>query len=351
MRSKVMSFAKKGILVMVLAANLIGCSKTVAVENYSTTVVATFGGEPIYLNEPMLILRETQLYYEMQVSLIMNVDITNMWNLEKAMIADIKEFSMASILQTKILIANAETLGVALTEIEVEQVKNAIEDFKDNLAEELYEAIGFTDEALEKYYMENALANKVYLEIVKDVDKNLTEEEIRQADFKTIKVPTDIGRENADTLFERVKSGEEMEDVAAEFDLVVEDLTFGSEMTEDIWNVAGALEIGEFGFVENEEYYYILNCMETNNEAAKESRRATIIEERETELFKVEYAQLREAAPEFVLDKKIWNGVNFNKNLYNPVVAEETISETSSEDNVPETSEEESVSETSITDN
>jgi|GEM_PF-6935818 len=354
MRSKLIAFAKKGILVMVLAANLMGCAKTVAVENYSTTVVATFGGTPIYLNEPMLALRETQLYYEMQASAIANMDITTMWNYEKVMIADIKEFSIAAVLQTKILISNAESFGVALTETEVEQVKKAMENFKDNVAKELYDAIGFTDEALEQYYMENALANKVYLEMVKDVDKNVSEEDMRQADFKIITIPEDVGREKVDIIFERVKSGEEMETVAEEFKEVnvnVDDLTFGNEIAEVMWEVAGTLEIGEFGFVEDEGYYYILNCIETNNEIAKELRKTAIIEERELELFKVEYVPLREAAPEFVVDKQIWNGVNFNKNLYKPIVAEETISETLSEDDIPETASEESVSETSITGN
>lgn len=89
--------------------------------------------------------------------------------------------------QTKALCKYAAENNITLSQEELDKVKETIASFKEN-QKKIVEYSGATDELIEKYFTENALANKVYMEMVKDVDKNFDEATFRRKKIEGVTV-------------------------------------------------------------------------------------------------------------------------------------------------------------------
>lgn len=108
--------------------------------------------------------------------------------------------------QTKLLVKYAKENGITLSEEEQAKVAKAIEDFKTGARSVAIRYSGASDELIERYFTENAIANKVYLELVKDVDTALDYETFRHKRVEGLSVKAN----------ETVKTFEEEADEPAE---------------------------------------------------------------------------------------------------------------------------------------
>ncbi len=171
-----------------------GCS---GLENKSEaeTVAATFGDEDIMMDYVMFQMRTSQFGYEQLFGAMYGT--TDFWHQEYSSGVSIEAFVinsvMATIRQTKVLCDYAEKNDIALSAEQQAKVDEAVKTALETSDEEYAEAIGLTEELLKASYEENALANLAYMDLVKDVDTTVDDEEFIRKDISYVKLtPTDM---------------------------------------------------------------------------------------------------------------------------------------------------------------
>lgn len=348
---------------------LVGCAQNNT--DYATTVVATYGDTPIYLEEANFMARYNQWYNEMYY---MGYFGEEMWNQDiggKTLEAATKEDVMAALLQTEALIAHAEEYGVTLTDADREKVNKACSDFFAQQSEKLVEATGATEELVKRIYEKNALANKVWQAVVADTDTQVSLEESQQAGIRYILVREEAEPENAETeaaaettvaqadgngetagsgegeaavketpeekanaIVSRIQAGEEIGDVAEELGLTCntghyakhpaetgdgEDAE-GTSSADILAANAAAMAAGEARAVygESADGWYVIYCDTENDEEATKDEEERIIRQRKSARFAEVYAGWDKA--EFKVEEDVWELVAFNGN---PVYVEE----------------------------
>lgn len=356
----------------VLAAGaLTGCGQKNT--DYATTVVATYGDTPIYLDEANFMARYNQWYNELYY---MGYFGEGMWGQDiggKTLEAATKEDVMAALLQTEALIAHAEEYGVSLTDADMEKVNQACSDFFEQESAKLVEATGATEELVKRIYEKNALANKVWQAVVADTDTQVSLEESQQVGIRYILVREEAEPENAETgaaaettaaeadgngetagseegkaaaaetpeakandIVSRIQAGEDIGDVAEELGLTCntghyakhpaetgdEEGAEGTSSSDLLGTNAASMAVGEARAVygESADGWYVIYCDTENDEEATENEVESIIRERKSARFAEVYAGWDKA--EFKVDEDVWELVAFNGN---PVYEEEPV--------------------------
>ena len=306
---------------------LAGCgSSQVALEDYPTTVVATFGDTNIYLDEANYLARTEQYNSEMYYSMI-GYDISTMWDTElgsKTLEAYTKESVMTAICQTLVLDAKAEDLGISLDEEDQAKVEEAVSGSMEEIPRVVKDATNITEELLTEIITKNALANKVYAYAVQDVDTEVSDEEAAQRTISYILVTdgddADAAAELAEELKTRVEDGETMsEDMVADYDnCTYSQTTYGEgDYDNTLGDFGLTLETGEVGTVYEDGYgWYVVYCDTDFDEEATEAEKDQIVETRRTELFQSTYEEWLKDMPEFKVDEDVWEQVSFDDNLY-----------------------------------
>lgn len=370
-----------------------GCSRTISAEDYATTAVATFGDEKIYLDEANFLAKREQYLMETYYSFLTgsmdfwSYDIGNGTTIEDST----KQSVMSSIFQTRLLCSLAEEYGVSLSAEDEQKVQETIAELKSSTPEEALAEMGATDdELLTRIYTQNALANRVWEYLVKDIDTNVDREENRQIsvhylnfdrteaedeDEEESTAAADGETESAEeTPYEETEEYAQMEEMAQQ---IIEDLESGVSMSDEVTalkedstitaksssetfgrtdhdnaygETAWSLKTGEYGYTYVEEDgWYVIYCDTDNDEEATDEAVEKILQTRRDEMFNEKYAELLESAPKFKVDEDVWAEIDFSKNIYVlPEVSTEDTTEGSTEADASDSSAEatESPSET-----
>ena len=184
--------AAAGLVLMMAFGALTGCNQQAS--DQSETLLFTYDGREVYLDEAWTYAKIAQATYENAYASMFGDE---MWTMqvsvdEEGNPVDFQQMVKGSIIsqikQVIILVNKAEEFGVSLTADEKSDAKEAAELFCDKAeGKAILEECGADKALIEKIYMENALASKVQKEAVKDVDKNVSEDEARQTSvFKLV---------------------------------------------------------------------------------------------------------------------------------------------------------------------
>ncbi|MGN0432053.1 MAG: peptidylprolyl isomerase [Lachnospiraceae bacterium] len=258
------------------------------------------------LPEIMVYLTNTQNQYE-------DVYGEEIWqtNLDGVTLEEnVKEMVLARIAQIKTLNLLAEEKQVVLDENELEKVRCAAEEYYGSLNETEIEGLGVNPELIERMYAEYALAEKVYTDIIADIDLEISDDEARTITVQYIRIKTYAvdGRgekipyteqakaeayEKACEILEMATGGEyEFESLVT---LYSEDKTADrsfrkGEMEAAFEEAAFNLGNGEIsGVIEGIDGYYIIKCLNTFNREETDHNKLLIVEERKKEVFGEEY--------------------------------------------------------------
>lgn len=351
MKRSILRKVTKAAAVFLAAASLAGCSqKQVDPSLYATTAAAKFGEEEIYLTEPMFYAKEAQWYTEM----IYGSSFTNakeLWDSNPESMAGIKEDAMASVLQTRILASNAEKYNVELTEEDNQKIETAVDEYMSSTDPAVLEAAATTREVALDIFTRNAIANKVWAVIVKDVDTNVDPEEARTARALYFTIPLEDTKEKAETILSRMEAGEDVNLMAEELGLTSEPGAFNNEDESVLGKAVMEMKTGEYRLVEDETGYYAVHCEAENHESSTQARIDSIIAGRQAEIFNVAYENLKAEAAEFTIIKEVWDAVKFDKAVYvPPTTAAETESNAEESTSADDTDPSESVDETTADD-
>ena len=245
----------------------------------------------------------------------------------------VKESIMTELENLYLISQHAAEYEVALTEDEEDAIKEAAKQFDENNSDETKEVVSGYRKDIEKYLELLTIQNKMADKMKEGVDEEVSDEEAAQKAMKYVyfsfSSTDDSGntvdlsdeekealREDAQTLADRVKDGENMTEVAEEMGLTANDLTFDEESTgpnEDlVAEVNGFTEEGECTDpIESDLGLYVGQLTSLLDRDATDQEKNNIVEERRQEQYNSLLEEWRDAVT-IEVDEKVWEKVDFN---------------------------------------
>lgn len=243
---------------------------------------------------------------------------------------NIKETVLAKIAQIKTMYLLAQSKGVGLSEEENKTIKKAANEYFQSLNKTEVSLMGVTLETIQNLYYQYAMADKVYQEIIQDINPEISDDEARTITVQYILLKTNTtdstGKKNeysTQTKTQIYEKACEIRELAASGDSDFEQLamqyseddnitvSFGKgKMDPIIEETAFLLETGEVSeVVEYGAGYYIIKCISTFNREETDSNKLKIVEQRRKEVFGQEYNEFVKTLIR-ALNEKLWESVS-----------------------------------------
>ena len=233
--NRIMKYAAAALAAATAVSTLGGCEQ---LENKAPedTVAVSFGDTNIMLDEITYMIRSMEYTYESYFG--SNICGNDMGDGSGMTVGDyIKQMSLSQLRQTLVLNEYAKKNGIELSDDQKAKVDEAIEKLQTE-SEDYLEAVGATDELIEKTYTENAIANLVYMDLVADVDTTVGDDEFLRKKIAYVKLtPSELTETTAaDEATTEVSSDEDsseeassIENTEAESESVSKDVTTSTE--------------------------------------------------------------------------------------------------------------------------
>ena len=312
-------FLTLGLTVALGATTFTGCT-AVTEEDYSKTVVATYGDQKIYLDEANFDARYYQYMYERFYSSYYGSDFWSTDAGSGTMEDNLKENVMSEIMQTYVLMEHADEYKVSLSDADKKKVSKAVKEFLDTSDEKLIKAADATEHLVTKVYTNNALANKVWEAVVAKVDTNVTDEEARQVTVKYVLISESNnkykdGEKTAKEIADKVKAGKDLDTVCKDYDSLTtstESYSKNGENDTDLGKKAATLSTGDITTYQVKGTgWYVISCTSDNDKDAAKEAKTKIIDERKDELFNKIYTGW--SKKKFKVEEDVWAKITFDK--------------------------------------
>lgn len=293
------------------------------------TVIVTVGDEKITYSEALIYMLSLKDDYEESLG-------SEIWSyelMEGYTFADYaKEDIMSQMIQLKIVGTKASELGIELTDDELQEISDTADEYLSGITDEDIEKYGLTKEIVEKVYKDNYISDKIFEISTSEVDTNVSDQEAKMITVYSLCImKSELGEdgnyynytdEQLKEKLEYVKdlrkqakkmTAEEFYDFAEENSEDEEvEITFGrDEMLDEYEKAAFALKTGELSkVVDTSEAYFIIYCVDDNNEDATYENKEAIIEQRQDEIFEEKYNEWSKGVDVNINDE-VWNKLSF----------------------------------------
>lgn len=322
------------LLVVVLACAGLGCAKNKETGNNNKTIFASvFGKDEVYkigeetckIPEMMIYLTNIQDQYE-------NVYGEEIWKASlqgKTLEENVKETVLAKNAQIKSMYLLAKTKGIELDEKEEDLVQKAAGEYFNGLNPTEKELLNVDKDFVVRLYREYALANKVYHDIISQVNPEISDDEARIVTVQDIYFKTyseNAAGERTDYLTdEKQKVHETASQVRAlavdgEHDFAEllreysdsrqDSVSFGQgEVEKALEEAAFSMSTDEVSeIIVAEDGYHILKCISTFNREETDANKLKIVEKRRNEAFGAEYDEFVNNL-EKKLNEEVWDSI------------------------------------------
>ena len=233
--NRIMKYAAAALAAATAVSTLGGCEQ-LEKKAPEDTVAVSFGDTNIMLDEITYMIRSMEYTYESYFG--SNICGNDMGDGSGMTVGDyIKQMSLSQLRQTLVLNEYAKKNGIELSDDQKAKVDEAIEKLQTE-SEDYLEAVGATDELIEKTYTENAIANLVYMDLVADVDTTVGDDEfLRKKIAYVMLTPSELTETTAaDGATTEVSSDEDsseeassIENTEAESESASKDVTTSTE--------------------------------------------------------------------------------------------------------------------------
>lgn len=233
--NRIMKYAAAALAAATAVSTLGGCEQ-LEKKAPEDTVAVSFGDTNIMLDEVTYMIRSMEYTYESYFG--SNICGNDMGDGSGMTVGDyIKQMSLSQLRQTLVLNEYAKKNGIELSDDQKAKVDEAIEKLQTE-SEDYLDAVGATDELIEKTYTENAIANLVYMDLVVDVDTTVGDDEFLRKKIAYVKLtPSELTETTAaDEATTEVSSDEDsseeassIENTEAESESVSKDVTTSTE--------------------------------------------------------------------------------------------------------------------------
>ncbi|MCI8994750.1 MAG: peptidylprolyl isomerase [Lachnospiraceae bacterium] len=322
--------ASRIFLVFLLIFALWGCA---GLENTEIILTTGLSGNQLFkVGSSICTLPEAMVYanaYEEQYESVYGVE---MWEHDFGGVTleeYVKDHIIAQLATIKAMTLLAEEYEVTLTEQDQANVEQAAKEYYGSLSQAEREWMNLAEEDVRGLYRDHLLANRVYEEITRDVNTEVSDDEARiitvqQIFLKTTRMgesgeeplPEEEKQEiyqKALELLEQISQGREFLTLASIYNQDGQiTSTFGRGEKEAVYEEAAfALEKEQVsGILETDQGYYILKCTENFDRAATEENKVAMVEKRRDTVFREIYDELIANTPsEF--NTRLWETVHF----------------------------------------
>lgn len=233
--NRIMKYAAAALVAATAVSTLGGCEQ-LEKKAPEDTVAVSFGDTNIMLDEVTYMIRSMEYTYESYFG--SNICGNDMGDGSGMTVGDyIKQMSLSQLRQTLVLNEYAKKNGIELSDDQKAKLDEAIEKLQTE-SEDYLEAVGATDELIEKTYTENAIANLVYMDLVADVDTTVGDDEFLRKKIAYVKLtPSELTETTAaDEATTEVSSDEDsseeassIENTEAESESASKDVTTSTE--------------------------------------------------------------------------------------------------------------------------
>lgn len=233
--NRIMKYAAAALVAATAVSTLGGCEQ-LEKKAPEDTVAVSFGDTNIMLDEVTYMIRSMEYTYESYFG--SNICGNDMGDGSGMTVGDyIKQMSLSQLHQTLVLNEYAKKNGIELSDDQKAKVDEAIEKLQTE-SEDYLDAVGATDELIEKTYTENAIANLVYMDLVADVDTTVGDDEFLRKKIAYVKLtPSELTETTAaDEATTEVSSDEDsseeassIENTEAESESASKDVTTSTE--------------------------------------------------------------------------------------------------------------------------
>ena len=295
----------------VMAGSFSGCG---LMENTEIVFTTGLSGEQLFkIGKSVCTLPEAMIYvmdYQRQYEGVYGVE---MWEHDFGGITFenyVKDTIVDQLASMKAITLLAGDYEVSLSNDEEEKVSQAAEDYYGALTEEQIEYMDLELKDVESLYRDHALSGKVYEEITKDVNTEVSDDEARIITVQQIRLDS---AETAQSVKEQLDEGRDFAAVASSYSLDSQvTYTFGRGEHDAAYEEASfALENDQVSdVIETEDGYYILKCVNNFDQEATEDNKVTMVEKRRDELFESVYEKLVADTPS-QFNSRLWEKVHF----------------------------------------
>lgn len=314
---------------------LAGCQR--AEKNTEIVLTTEFAENEVFrINQASCTVPEVTVYMRTLQDQYENVFGGEIWqkdlggtNLE----TQLKDTILARLAQIKVMNLLAEEHSILLTEKEKALVDKAAKEYMSGLSAEEISSMGINLELIRQLYGEYALANKVYSEITKDVNPEISDDEARTIAVKAILIKTYFldsdgnkveytesqrqeARKTANAVLDKAKAGEDFDQLITEYNEDEESsYAFGKgSMPQTFEDAAFNLETDQISeLVETEYGYHIIKCVSTFDRDETDANKLKIVEQRKNESFNQVYDEFVQSLYSN-LNEELWDSMVFDEN-------------------------------------
>lgn len=318
--------------IMVLVFSTIGCqsnkSKTdiVFTTGLSSKELFKIGNDRCKISEAKILLLTMQRQYEKLFG-------KDNWNQQfsNGTIGDyVKQQVVTQLSQIKSMNLMAAKNQITLSSEEKEKALAAAKEYNAAVSDAQRKELGINEDEVISLFQQYALANKLYHELIKAVNTEISDDEARiiqvqQILFKTYKEDENGNQikmteeernalnEKAYQVWERVRAGEDFGTLAAEFtdDSTIQYTIGRGEMPDNFEEAAFNLKSNEVSQIIETDYgLHIIKCISNYQQSETDANKKVIYEQRCSELFNQKYdAFMEDVSLEF--NQKAWSKVEF----------------------------------------
>lgn len=227
---------------------------------------------------------EAKMYLANYKNLYGNLYDTDLWTKDydmATMEGSIKDAVLNHLTKVYALDVYAAQKEITLSAAEEEAVKKAAKEYYNTLNKKEKKYTGASKGDIEDMYHNYALAEKVYAQLMDNVDSNVSEDEARVMDAYVLYV-TDA--KVASQIEKNIKNGASFDRLASSYnegDSVKATFARGTYAAE-VEEVAFRLDDGEVSEkIETEDGYYFFQCINKYNEKLSEENKSTIVKQRQ----------------------------------------------------------------------
>lgn len=317
-----------------MLAMLSGCGTK---ENARTLVLTTgFAQNEVFkLEDETCTLPEILVYLYNNMNQYESTFGPKIWSVEAdgiSMKQTVKDNALADISQIKAMKIRASEMGVELDKEEHELARKAGIDYYASLSRHEIDKLGIDEAGLIAMYEEYALGNKLYREIIKDINPEISDDEARTITVEHILIKTytldGTGVKVEYSEKDRQEAYEKARDIRAlaldgehEFkDLVLEysegdtdDYSFCKGDTDPSFEEA-AFELGkdEISDIVTSQYgYHIIKCISTFNREETDIKKLSIAQEQREKVFGQQYEDYASTLLTYLNDE-LWDSVEIS---------------------------------------
>ena len=336
-----MRFGKKRCMFLLLeilaGISIAGCTKTQEEEKTEIVLTTDFKENEVFrINTESCTTPEMMVYMSTLQAQYESVFGREIWEKDLGgftLEQQLKDTILARLAQIKVMNLLAKNYGVTLSEEENALIEKAAAEYLSKLKPGEISAMGVTGEMIEMLYREYAMANKVYSEITKDINPEISDDEARNISVKHILIKTysldekgekvEYTERQKEDAHKRIREIQKKIRNGEDFDSLVEEYNeddksvhiFGKgTMPKEFEEASFNLDTDQIsGIVETEYGYHIIKCISTFDRDETDQNKVKIVEERKNEAFNQVYVEFVKGLYSN-LNRKLWDSLTFEDN-------------------------------------